>query len=193
MGIHPSIHTYIHTYIYIQHTCIHTHINKHTHGHTYIHTSIHTYIHTSIHTYIHTYTHTQRQTRQICNIYIYIYMIRSWVREYFWWTSNFHMHQKESRKKIGYLTNFICFFLIISKKTYFSHFRTPLADYETYFVGCCKHVCSVISILMGFSTYLEYIPIFMLCLIFKVCHSPLTRRVPVAHICAMEVLMVITI
>ena len=29
-----------------------------------------------------------------------IYMNRGWVREYFWWTSNFPMHQKESRKKI---------------------------------------------------------------------------------------------
>ena len=33
-------------------------------------------------------------------IYVYIYMNRGWVREYFWWTSNFPMHQKESRKKI---------------------------------------------------------------------------------------------
>ena len=26
-------------------------------------------------------------------------MNRSWFRRYFWWTSNFPMHQKESRKK----------------------------------------------------------------------------------------------
>ena len=87
------------------------------------------YIYINIYIYIFFYIY-------IC-IYVYIYMIRGWVREYFWWTSNFPMHQKESRKKLWYLTNFICFFLIISKKNFFSHFRTHLADFKTYFVGCC--------------------------------------------------------
>ena len=64
-------------------------------------------------------------------------MDRSWLRGYFSRTSNFHMHQKVSRIKILYLTNFICFFLNISKITYFSHFRTHLADFKTFFVGCC--------------------------------------------------------
>ena len=46
-------------------------------------------------------------------IYIYIHMNRSWFRGYFWWTSNFPMHPKVSRKK---MTSSICFFLIMSDK-----------------------------------------------------------------------------
>ena len=48
------------------------------------------------------------------NIYINIllHMNRCWLRGDIWWTSNFPIHQKVSRKK--YLTSFICFFLIIS-------------------------------------------------------------------------------
>ena len=70
---------------------------------------VYIYIHIIyIYIYIHIYLYT----------YIYIYMNRSWFRRYFWWTSNFPMHQKVSRKKIWYPTNFICFFLIISKKLF---------------------------------------------------------------------------